>query len=166
MQILKALVGTFFIYGIIHDIFGQAIANVVFVLAFLTLFLISNRTIKERQENFNDYGIYESNKEKRERIADQKLFGYKKNINKNEDNKFNDFQLDSEPKLPFGDSGYKYAKAEEELSEAKEIIKNYKNNINDEKIKCMCTCDSCFTDKCGECKCNLCENHCILESWE
>ena len=132
---VKGLLGLMFFYGFFHDTFGQTIANIALLVLFLVLYIISKKTIREREENFKNTGIYESNSERDDRRGHEILFG-KPNpltditeIFEDDLEAKNEF-LKNNPK--YRDTGYKQAEAEESLSEANEIINKWKSKEKDE----------------------------------
>ena len=132
---VKGLLGLMFFYGFFHDTFGKTIANIALLVLFLVLYIISKKTIREREENFKNTGIYESNSERDDRRGHEILFGKPKppaGINEIfEDNlEAKSEFLKNNPQ--YRDSGYKQAEAEEGLSEAQEIISKWKNEEKDE----------------------------------
>lgn len=131
----KGLFGLMLFYGFFHDTFGQTTANIALLVLFLVLYIISKKTIREREENFKNTGIYESNSERGERRAHEILFGKPKppagvdEIFEDNIDAKNEF-LKNNPQ--YKNSGYKQAEAEEGLSEAKEIINKWKSKEKDE----------------------------------
>ena len=105
---------------------------IVFVLSVITLAKFIN----------GDFHIFFSN-----------LFSKKNNL-ENQNNiseKYSDIE-DENDSSNYSSAGHKQAKAEEELTEAQEVIENYlSNEKEDENIICMCSCDSCIEGICGKC---------------
>tara|TARA_B100001029_G_C14820413_1_gene317305 strand:- start:134 stop:625 length:492 start_codon:yes stop_codon:yes gene_type:complete len=133
-NIVFAILGIFIFYGLVHDIFGNSdlIATIVTSLVLLVTYY-RQKSLRENKANPTSTEFLIKDKERWEKMT----FDSEKEENDSSN---------------YSSAGHKQAKAEEELSEAQEVVENYLGNQKeDENIICMCSCDNCIEGICGEC---------------